>query len=327
MSRQPDAIGGYFGLEVPAPSRQEILHPEALRFQSARAALVALLRTVRPQRLWLPRLICDSVGQAASHAGVPTVSYGIDAETGLPSGVSLRPRDLLLYVNLFGVMGDAARAVLRDFPPQQVVLDCAQALFFPPGDCLATLYSPRKFLGVPDGGLLVTGATIKMPRSRDDGSQGRCAHLLKRLGGEVEEGYADFQAAEGTLDDPEPKLMSVLTERLLASIDVDATRRRRQRNAAALHRHFRATNQWPFKIRPADAPLCYPLLRDTPRDDALMRRARVYLPTYWPEARSRCPAGSWERRLLETALPLPLDQRYDVGPAFLGRMAQAGIVA
>ena len=43
-----DAIGGYFELELPPPRGER--YPDALRYQSARAAFLALLLAGRPGR-------------------------------------------------------------------------------------------------------------------------------------------------------------------------------------------------------------------------------------------------------------------------------------
>ena len=53
------ALGGYFELELPpAPNP---LYPQALAYQSARAAFQALLTAGNPGRVWIPRFICDEM--------------------------------------------------------------------------------------------------------------------------------------------------------------------------------------------------------------------------------------------------------------------------
>ena len=49
------AIGGYFELEL--PRGQDDYYPQALKYQSARAAFYALLLFAKPQRVWMPYYI------------------------------------------------------------------------------------------------------------------------------------------------------------------------------------------------------------------------------------------------------------------------------
>jgi hypothetical protein len=65
----PDkAIGGYFELEL-SRGRGEY-YPDAYRFQSARAAFLALLQTGQPARVWMPRYLCDSMFEPLRRSGI-----------------------------------------------------------------------------------------------------------------------------------------------------------------------------------------------------------------------------------------------------------------
>ena len=66
--------------------------------------------------------------------------------------MQLREGGWLLYVNYFGICQHQERQVLERFGASRVVLDRSQAFFADPIDCLATIYSPRKFFGVPTEG-------------------------------------------------------------------------------------------------------------------------------------------------------------------------------
>lgn len=51
------AFGGYFELEIPVVV--DGLYLNAFKFKSARAAFHALLNTVRPNRVWMPKYVVD----------------------------------------------------------------------------------------------------------------------------------------------------------------------------------------------------------------------------------------------------------------------------
>lgn len=302
-----EEIGGYFELELSVQS--DIKYPQAQKYQSARASFLALLRAVKPQRVWMPHYICNAMRAPVQEMGLELCSYAIDANFAIAEHIDLREQDILLYVNFFGVCGQQVDHILEHFNPSQVVIDCSQAFYAEPKECLATIYSPRKFFGVPDGGLLVTDFPVALPSTRELLSQTRMGHLIKRLGGGAEAGYADFKQAEEGLGDMEPRLMSVLTEKLLASIDTEAARLKRNCNFQYLHENLRWSNglELPEQI---DGPLCYPYLPHGNIQRENFVQSKIFIATYWPDVLGRVDKNSVESKLVNQCLPIPCDQRY-----------------
>ncbi|HZZ04018.1 hypothetical protein [Paraburkholderia sp.] len=303
---QSRAIGGYFELELPQAG--STLHDGALRFQSSRAAFLALLRSLRPAAVWMPWYICDAMIEPLRMAGTAVKRYRLDSDLRVQS-VDLAQDEWLVYVNYFGLCEHQVDDVLRRFPSERVVIDNAQALFAQPRDCLATLYSPRKFLGVPDGGYLVTQQRIDMPNAIDHASVQRCGHLLSRLAQDAEIGYADYAAAEESLKYQQPLQMSQLTQRMLASVDYDAVRARRVANFAFLHEKLQRYNRFTFHHREDTAPLCYPYFGAPTGLREALRAQRVYTPGYWPDVAAAEGVPEFERDLPDSTLFLPCDQR------------------
>src|SRR5258706_1935241 len=227
-----DAIGGYLELELPR-ARAEY-YQEALRFQSARSAFLALLRTCRPSAVWMPWYICESILEPLVIAQVPIKRYELDERMRVKSA-ALADGEWLLYVNYFGISDEGVDDVLSRFPRDQVVIDNAQGFFAAPRECVGTLYSPRQFIGVPDGGYLATRRPVHLPSTIDRASALRFSHLLARIDANAEAGYADYTRAEDSLKLQEPKRMSKLTQRLLQSIDYAKIGARRIANFNWLH--------------------------------------------------------------------------------------------
>lgn len=175
------AIGGYFELGLPK-SNSENPHKNAIKFQSARAAFRALLKQKKPTKVWMPKYICNAMIQPLLDESVDVGWYDLDGEFCVEDNLLLGETEWLLYVNYFGLFETVAEKVLRRFPPAHVVLDYSQAFYSDAKlDALATIYSPRKYFGVPDGGLLVTKLAIREPVENDDLSLLRMTHLLKRI--------------------------------------------------------------------------------------------------------------------------------------------------
>lgn len=242
--------------------------------------------------------------------GIALAWYGLDPDFGVGQDVVLSPGDWLVYVNYFGLCEPQIQAVLDRFVPQQVVLDHSQALYCAPDRrALANIYSARKFVGVPDGGFLVSRLEVASPQEPDTGSLARTAHLLRRLGATPEEGYADYLRAEQSLADSEPRAMSMLTARLLAATDHEHVRRQRRANFGHLEQRLATHNQLRLAGSGSPVALCYPYLGGSAGLRAALLRDRIFVPTYWPDVRRR-NVNSWTSRWLEQLLPLPIDQRY-----------------
>ena len=149
----------------------------------------------------------------------------------------------------------------KTVPHDQLIIDNSQALLTPPADGLATIYSPRKFVGVPDGGLLVTaGLEIRVPEHEDTGSVGRMRHLLLRTAYTAQDGYRDYLESEDSLSDTRPLRMSRLTRRMLAGIDMAAVKRQRRENFMALAARLDKYNSHQCALDAESVPLCYPLI-------------------------------------------------------------------
>lgn len=312
------AIGGYFELELPVP--RPFPYPMAHQFQSARAAFVAMLRAGRPTRVFMPYYLCNSMLTPLENEGVECVFYSLDAGFNISDDIVLRPSDWLLYVNYFGVCGKPFDRLRAKYPPDQLILDQSQAFYAPPGDCLATIYSPRKFFGVPDGGLLVTALPISEPKGVDQGSMTRAEAGLMRLARTAEAGYSAYKAAEESLEQCEPLQMSQLSQRVLYSVDMETARLLRNANFAFLHQQLGGHNSLAFDLGSIDGPLCYPLLVGNSDLRAHLIQERIFVATYWPEVACHVSAASYELGWVENLLPLPCDQRY--GLTQMQRIAQ-----
>lgn len=319
----PKAIGGYFELEL---RTGQSLYPHAAAFNAARWAFRALVQARGLRRVHLPYYLCGVLVEALEGLNVSVQAYGLDARLEIATPVNLKTDEALLFVNYFGLKSPYIDQDLTQRYGQQLIIDNSQALFCeaPPG--IPTLYSPRKFVGVADGGWLVNApGNLEPPRPGQ--SRHRFTALLGRLEQAPDEHYAAYQACEASLGDAGIEAMSDSTRRVLDSIDYPDIARRRIDNLALLRQRLDGLNRftaWPAHNPPA---LCYPLLLDSPQQAAGLRRhllmQTIYVPCYWREVIDSPTAPPFERHLAECLLPLPLDQRYDCEA--MQRLAEAVI--
>ena len=323
-----DAIGGYFGLE-PLNQTGEEFHRGVVRVQSARAALLAALGQAKVSRIWLPWYICDCIPAVVAAKKIEIARYRLNSLFDLPD-IALGENDFLLYVNYFGLCSRQSRDMVARYS-SQVILDASQAFFYrPPSPTSITIYSPRKFFGIPDGGYLFPAPTLLPEFPADPGSVKRSTHLLQRFAGDVVTGYERFRDAEASLNTNEILSMSALTRTMLRRIDYASAAQRRQENFAFLHGHLGKYNLLSemIKFTRDEVPLCYPLLLTRPVRDlrSLLSNERIFVPTYWPElALALPPDASGEKQWFDHLLPVPCDQRYV--PAQLQRMVELIVTA
>lgn len=308
----PTEIGGYFGLDLPCYAD---LYPEALKFQSGRAAIRAMLESAGIERVMLPAYVCDSVIKAVVDSGAMVETYTLNE--------SLYPKDLprrlpercaLLYVNYFGLCQKNISRLLVEIPGDRLIIDNSQALFAEHEDVLATIYSPRKFAGVPDGGLLRVSPTLNvaLPMEEDKASIERMRSLLVRMAYSAREGYADFQKIAISLKDTTPLAMSRLTQRLMKSIPWDQMAERRRENFMVMAQKLDALNDMHWKLGEHDVPMCYPLTlrgRQIEKIKAKLVARNIFVPVYWKDALPRIAPDSIEVVLTNETLFLPIDQR------------------
>jgi hypothetical protein len=243
-------------------------------------------------------------------ARIEYAQYQINERFEIADDIDWQDGDWMYYVNYFGICEDQVDAVLGRFGGANVVLDNCQAFFAAPRNCVATIYSPRKFFGVPDGGLLVTSQPVSVPQAVDIGSKQRADYLLRRMSDGAEAGYASYQVAEQSLEELEPRRMSVFTERLLASIDLENAQAARNDNFRLLHEKLGQWNKCQVDAANVDGPLCYPFVVDAPGLRERLIESRVFVATYWRDVLRTVSSASPEGYLVTNLIPLPCDQRY-----------------
>ena len=302
-------IGGFFELEV-AGGRGPY-HTNAVPLCSGRACLRSILELMRPSRVWVPFYVCDAVFQAFTAAGVATELYSIDEafDPVLPAG-SPAGGEGLVYVNYFGLKTSTAASLVAAYPGQ-VIVDDTQSFFTKGYAGGWSFNSARKFFGVPDGGYaygggLPDGDCPRVPKVHYE-------HLVNRLLGRQALAYEQYRQSESQVP-IDIWRMSVLSERLLASIDYAVVRDRRLRNFAALHEAFARRNCRASLLAPeaSEVPYCYPLSTAEPvRWNDLWSRG-IFVPRLWPQLSERADSRRFARESMvaERLMPLPIDHRY-----------------
>lgn len=296
-------IGGYLELEQFVKNEY---YPDLTAVNNARNALVYLIRAHGIQQIHLPYFLCESVELACRAEGISVDFYHIDAAFRPLFTKQLGKNEWLYLVNYYGLLSDAdVLEYKRKFG--NIVLDNVQAFFQKPLEAVDTLYSCRKFFGVPDGGYVSASTAIRLDLPEDK-SKDRMRHLLGRFEDSTANlYYADFKANDAAFKTIELRKMSALTHNILGAIDYDRVIRVRNENYRILHGILGKYNK--LRINCPNGPYAYPFYCENGMEikNALAEK-KIFVATLWPNVLTM--DGSLEKEYAENILPLPCDQRY-----------------
>lgn len=297
-------IGGYLGLEqLP----QHEYYPDLIALNSARNALLYLCRAKRIQKLFLPYLLCNVVGELCVEASISVTYYHTGTDL-LPDLLPdcLSDGDWVYIVNYYGRLNPSCLLSLQA-RYGRIILDHTHAFFQPPCNGIDTIYSCRKFFGVPDGAYLATDVRLPEELARDH-SIGRMEHLLGRFEYDGASYFDAFRKNDDSLCGEPLLAMSRITHNILGAIDYADVRTKRNENYLHLAHRLDGVNGL-ASMRP-DGPFAYPLYcKDAARCRKELIAQKIYVPLLWPNVLTLddCPV---EKDLAVNILPLPCDQRY-----------------
>ena len=298
---QAREIGGYFGLEVFAGTEY---HKDLIGVNSGRNALQYIMLARGYKKLYIPRFLCDTVAKLCDREGYAYEEYGVDEHFRPLFDGELGKDEALYIVNFYGQITNGELLMWKR-RYDRVIADNVQDFFRRPAPDVDTVYSCRKFFGVPDGGY------VHCPHGHVDmevdASRDRMKHILGRLEECGSAYYSDFQENDESFYDMPLRGMSKITRNILRAVDYDRVRAVRNANYAFLHEKLGAQNK--LVLTAPDGPYCYPFYCENAM--AIKRTLagkKIYVPTLWPNVRVH--EGTLEKDYAENIMPLPCDQRY-----------------
>ncbi len=165
-------IGGKFGLPekiISNPDYPHFLLGNPVLLFNGRSGIKLALDSLKPENIWLPSYLCQTIISAVNPEASHIRFYPIDDHLRLENLDfidEIRNGDFFLFIDYFGFPFD--RSLLQELKGKRAILfqDCSQALFSEWDEEISDfcLYSPRKFLGVPDGGILKIGSNYHPAR-------------------------------------------------------------------------------------------------------------------------------------------------------------------
>ena len=295
-------IGGYIELDT---YNLPMLHDDGIKLNCGRNALAYLIEKNSIKKILMPRFMCDSCDKVLKDRNVKVrfFSVGIDFK---PIEIKRESGEWLYVVNYYGQLSNEYLKTLGS----NLIVDNAQAYFQNPIPGIDTLYTCRKFFGVPDGAILYTNSVFCDVLETDESFE-RMKYLLGRFERTAEEFYSEYLINNENFDNVPLKHMSKLTENLLHGIEYDRIKQIRTDNFTYLHKNFKDYNKLSLTI-PSGA-FMYPFYIS---NGHIIRRElqkrKIYIPILWPSILEDCNKGSLEYDMAQNILPLPVDQRYHI---------------
>lgn len=308
MNDNMKEIGGYLEMET---FLGEEYYPDLHKLNLGRTALVWILSHIKHDRLFLPRYICETVIESAQNAGYKCVLYSLD-ENLQPVWINDEEPggdDIFYLVNFFGQL---AHEDIVSYKKRysNLIVDNAHAFYTKPVEGTHTIYSARKFFGVPDGAYVATDINASEEDLAFDRSVERVIYLVGRMEESANRYYMRSKEEEASFSFEEPKQMSLFTRNILRGVDYEAVKKKRCDNYETLKKLLPGEN--PFNRRDPECPYVFPYYYE---DGINLRRylieKKIYIPTLWDYLIDELHRGSLEYDWSANLLCLPVDQRYD----------------
>lgn len=233
-------IGGY--LEFELKFNGNAYHNEAIGLNLARNAILYIIQAKNYQRIYLPRLIGDSIPAMLRRNSIEQVYYPVDERCRPLFHHKLGEKEAILIINYYGQLLDQEIISYKKMW-DRVILDNTQDFFSKPIAGIDTVYNARKYFGIPDGAYLYTDQTPN-DRLEKNYSYNKLEYLVGRFEKDADSFYQNFLKSEESLYLEEPKSISAFSENILRGISYEKVYKTRLKNFCCLHARLASFNRW-----------------------------------------------------------------------------------
>jgi hypothetical protein len=331
---KPRIIGGMFGLEedILLKNINENVYlflkeDRIISLVNARSCISVLIELLSPAQVWLPSYLCDSILTAVNQRATSLRFYKVSYDLTLPSlgwENEVEAGDLVVSIDYFGFMSDwQSWAPALKERGAWLLEDACQALLSQNVGEFSdfVLFSPRKFLGIPDGGILFANHQFKFPAIDLDTPPAEWwlkalfAGILRRdfdIYGDNRHWFKLFQEVEQQQPLGHYSMSEFSHTLLLHNFDFEHVAQQRIVNFHALASELSDIalfSNLPPGVVPSGFPICTKK-RDKIRQ-ALFEH-EIYPPIHWVIQNVVPKCFPDNHRLSAEILTLPCDQRYGV---------------
>lgn len=299
-------IGGYLEMDYLINNPY---YTEMIELNTGRNALAFLTMSKNINKIFIPHFLCNSISNILEKHKIDFEYYEINEEFLPIFEKKLKTGEYLYLVNFFGSLSNTT---IQNFKTifSNIIVDNTQSFFQKPLKNVDTIYSLRKFFGIPDGAYLFTDLTLD-EKLLPEKSKDRMEHILGRFEESAEVYYDEFKKNDEILGNLPLNKMSKISKNLLGAIDYEKVKSTREKNYAYLDKKLGNINK--LKLNTPDGPFCYPIyIENGIIVRKILANKKIYIPILWPNVLEQCSVDSIEYRFATNILPLPCDQRYSI---------------
>jgi dTDP-4-amino-4,6-dideoxygalactose transaminase len=341
--RKPEIIGGMFGLGIELgchDSRPPFLKEGDLCLANARSGIFLLCKLLSPPTVWMPSYLCGAMLQPVEMTQTRSRFYGVSYDLTVPHREWLKGvqrGDLVVVIDYFGFPADPYVAERAKEVGALILEDACQALLTSEVGQLSdfVIFSPRKFLGVPEGGILALNRSSALDRVNLEPPPPEWwlktlnTNIMRRefdLYGGDRRWFTLFQETEGDSPVGYYSMSELSRTLLLYAFDYPTIAQRRVSNYQVLANELGEFALFPQV--PADVvPLGFPI-RLKNRDEVRQRLFdhQIYPPVHWVIQGIVPDEFKESHQLAANIMTLPCDQRYDSDDmARMARLVLGGV--
>lgn len=325
-------IGGMFGLPETVepkvaikPHRCKFLDDTNLFLANGRSGIMVLIDRLAPASVWMPSYLCLTMIEAVDQKKTNLRFYEVGYNLHISSTDwidQIQPGDLVVLIDYFGFPLSSKVAGLVKEQGGYVLEDAAQALLSGEVGRFSdfVVFSPRKFLGVPDGGLLILNRELNFhdidlaPPPAEWWLKAFYAGVLRRefdIHGGNRRWFELFQET-GPTGPVGYYAMSELSKALLRhSFDYSTIAQRRIDNYKYLAEVLGDIALFP-SLSANIVPLGFPIrVKNRDRLRQVLLDHQIYPPVHWPIQGIVPQQFRDSHKLAGEIMTLPCDQRYD----------------
>lgn len=299
-------IGGFYELLLPEKSFD--YHKEAIALSNGRACIGVILKSISIKRCFLPNYTCDAIYHPFDIGNVPYDLYNVDNKMEPLNLPVLEVGEYFYYINYFGVKNNVIKKLYKKYGAKLIIDNTHDFFKKKQFDCWS-FTSARKYFGVPDGAFLYSPYPLQNNFERFNLYS--LQHNVGRLKGNQMKAFGEYQEYERSLN-CEIKKISLVSEKLLSSVNIDFNVKRRKENFQSLHKKLGHLNNFVFSdLEDNDTPFAYPFLPEKYFSKSALYPYNIFIPTLWGDALKRDITTLFEKRLAENLMALPVDERYN----------------
>ena len=296
-------IGGYLEL---GGFFNKAYHDKAIALNTATNAIIYLVKAKKINKLYVPYYMCDCLDKVKNYCEIEY--YRINKDFTPNFNIKLKSDEYLYVVNFFGMFDNSDIEKYKE-EYNNIIVDNVQAFFQMPVSGVDTVYTCRKFFGVPDGAYLYTNTKLEEDIPEDK-SKERFSFLLGRLEEDASSNFGDYKKNEEVLLNLDLAYMSKLTKLILNAIDYETIKEKRSNNFKYLNEKLKDSNG--LTLKNIEGAYMYPYY--TENAEILRKRLienKIYIPILWPNVLEQ-DKNTLEYNYANNIILIPCDQRYDI---------------